>query len=53
MAYTLVYVIFFVRSLCCANNKYSPLKIQINLIFIVKSLYIPKNCSKFVAELEN
>ena len=35
------------RSLSRANNKAFPLKIQINLIFIVKSLYIPNICSKF------
>ena len=33
----------------CANNNDLPLKIQINLIFIVKSLHIPNICCIFAA----
>ena len=37
------------RSHACANNKYLPLKMQINSIFIVKSLHISNICSTFAA----
>ena len=38
------------RSHACANNKYLPLKMQINSIFIVKSLCIPNICSNFAPD---
>ena len=38
-----------VRSHICANNKNFALKIQINSIFIVKSLHISNICSTFAA----
>ncbi len=35
---------------CCANNKAFYKKLQINLIFSKKSLYIPNFCSNFAAQ---
>ena len=32
-----------------ANNKYLPLKTQINVLFTVKSLHIPNICCTFAA----
>ena len=44
-----MYVKAYVRFLC-ANNKYLPLKMQINSIFIVNYLYIPNICCIFAAD---